>query len=316
MSVPRPRSGFTLIELLVVIAIIGVLVALLLPAVQSAREAARRMQCTNNLKQFGIALHNYHDTHGRFPFGAIGRSTTTGDYFVTGNQQYRQPFIVAILPYLEQGTLYATYNVAFQFETLQNSTTRRTPLATMTCPSDEQRFFQRPNENPADAKGSYAVNWGANTYFTPGPGGQGPFWIAYGATFAELTDGSSGTLAMSEIIQTRTPHGTPADLDRRGRIWNDDSACYQVSARLTPNSRIPDYGRCVNDPPNRAPCINSTSVAESREFYMAARSKHPGGVVGLMCDGSVRFFKDSVAQPIWRSISTRAGGEVVSSDAY
>jgi prepilin-type N-terminal cleavage/methylation domain-containing protein len=308
------RHGFTLIELLVVIAIIGVLIALLLPAVQQAREAARRARCINNLKQLGIAIHNYHDVHGRFPYGALGRDVSTGIYIT---HVHRQPFIVAILPFIEQRSLFDSYNMSIRWETPENYTTRNIEIGIMSCPSDEQRYFERPGESqPDDVMGSYGVNWGANTYFTPGPNGQGPFWLAYGARFAEITDGSTNTLAMTELIQAKTPNGSPPDLDRRGRIWNDDSACYAISARLTPNSPAPDFCRCVNDPANGTPGINNNDINVAREFYMAARSKHPAGVNGQMCDGSVRFFKNTIAPSVWRASSTRSGNEIISADSY
>src|SRR6478672_3439320 len=168
-----PRPGFTLIELLVVIAIIGVLIALLLPAVQAAREAARRMQCTNNLKQIGLALHNYHDVHGRFPLGSILVNTPNG--------AYRQPFLAALLPFLEQRNLYASFNYNLSFQVDENQTTRASVVNVFNCPSDTPRVFTNNTDTVSDVKGSYGVNWGQNVY-----GDQGlpaPFGLNYGAKF-------------------------------------------------------------------------------------------------------------------------------------
>jgi prepilin-type N-terminal cleavage/methylation domain-containing protein len=181
----KRRKGFTLIELLVVIAIIGVLIALLLPAVQSAREAARRMQCTNNLKQIGLALHNYHDTHGRFPLGSTQVATPVGPY--------RQPFLTALMPFLEQRALYESYNYHLSFQTENNATTRTYRVGVFDCPSDTPQTFVNNGGNVTDVKGSYGVNWGQNTY-----GDQvlpAPFFLNYGATFAEIRDGTSNNVA-------------------------------------------------------------------------------------------------------------------------
>jgi prepilin-type N-terminal cleavage/methylation domain-containing protein/prepilin-type processing-associated H-X9-DG protein len=315
----RPRAGFTLIELLVVIAIIGVLIALLLPAVQQAREAARRIQCTNNLKQLGIALHTYLDSNGQFPLGAVGRVVSSGDY---PSNSYRQPFVVALLPYYEQLALYNSYNFDLNFNHIANTTTRVTWINVYQCPSDTRQMFQQASGSTFvnfDAKGNYGLNWGANTFWNQGAGNGvrlAPFYIGYGARMADITDGTSGTLAMMEMRQAPSPNGTPPDIDRRARLWNDDTACYQISTRMPPNSRLPDYSRCVNDPARALPCINNNNATAARDFYLGARSRHPGGVNGLLCDGSVRFFKDSIALPVWQGLSTSSGGEVISSDSY
>jgi prepilin-type N-terminal cleavage/methylation domain-containing protein/prepilin-type processing-associated H-X9-DG protein len=315
----RPRRGFTLIELLVVIAIIAVLIALLLPAVQAAREAARRIQCTNNIKQLGLALHNYHDVHGQFPLGAQGRNPATGLYYAAPLLN-RQPFFVAVMPFVEQGNLFSSYNAMLSFNDISNTTTRQTPMSTLQCPSDTPQFFNQVGGSAlvsGDAKGSYGVNWGTNAYWDQGGGNgirQAPFYLSYGARLGDITDGTSNTLAIMEMIQAPSPNGTPQVADRRARIWNDDSACYQISTRFGPNSRLPDYGTCANDPVRGLPCINDT--VNSNLFYMGARSRHPGGVNALLCDGSVRFFKDSIGIPTWKALSTSAGGEVISSDQY
>jgi prepilin-type processing-associated H-X9-DG protein len=121
---------------------------------------------------------------------------------------------------------------------------------------------------------------------------------------------------MMEMRQAPSPNGSPPAIDRRGRLWNDDSSNYQVSTRLTPNSRLPDYGVCVSDPVQGIPCINDTNSADALTFYMTARSRHPGGVNGLFCDGSVHFFKDTIGLPVWKALSTMNAGEVISSDQY
>lgn len=319
------RSAFTLIELLVVIAIISVLIALLLPAVQSAREAARRIQCVNNLKQLGLGLQNYHDINLRFPMGAQGRDPTTGLYPLPN---YRQPFVVTLMPYYEQTALYNSYNFGQPlFESVANNTARLTKINVYSCPSDTPRVFAKQVGSAVqefDVKGNYGVNWGQGTFWNQGSDtavptarGWAPFYLSYGASLAEILDGSSNTLAMLEMLQSASPNatlGNPPDLDRRARIWNDDSATYQISTRLNPNSGAPDYGRCVNDPVAKLPCINDTS--DGRGYYLASRSRHPGGVNALFCDGSVHFLKNTISLPTYQALSTRAGGEVISGDAY
>ncbi len=301
----RGRLGFTLIELLVVIAIIAVLIALLLPAVQSAREAARRVQCVNNVKQLGLALHNYHDVHGRFAPGSI--------QVTVNNVAYRQPFITSLLPFIEQGNLTNSYNFNISFQADENGTTRTVRVNAFDCPSDQPVVFVNNGGSVTDVKGSYGVNWGQNTY-----GDQilpAPFGLNYGASLAELTDGTSNTFLMSELIQLPHPPGQPVDtIDRRGRVWSDQASSHQISTRNGPNSQVPDYGACWHDTdPRKAPCTRKTG--DGPNHYLSSRSRHPGGVNTLLGDGSVRFIKDSISIPTWRALSSRAGGEVVSSDS-
>jgi len=327
----RPRRGFTLIELLVVIAIIAVLIALLLPAVQAAREAARRAQCVNNLKQIGIALHNYHDTVGTLPPGH--RSSVCGTW---------QTFI---LPYIEGNAGYNAYNTYgryllpdgtknadgnLRYGGACNTTVTGMRLNTLTCPSDT------PTKIGSVTEHSYAVNFGNAGFFqelqksinnmsyaTPYyPGGN---WL--GAPFSDsdpsnypsrertynissISDGTSNTLMASEVIQSQ-------DSSFRGYTWWGDAACFETW--LAPNSRLPDVtqGYCstvfpkvyLQDPP----CMNTTGTQGPT---YAARSRHPGGVNTVFCDGSVKFIKNSISLNTWRALSTSQGNEVVSSDAY
>lgn len=297
------RGGFTLIELLVVIAIIAVLISLLLPAVQSAREAARRAQCVNNLKQLGLSLHNYHDVHGRFAPGSIQVTWPNG-------YNYRQPFITSLLPFLEQRALADSFNFSFAFTEVANQTTRTVRVNVFDCPSDEKIVFTNNSGVVSDVKGSYGINWGQNTY-----GNQGlvaPFALNYGTSLAELTDGTSNTFLMAELIQTPHPAGQPLDtIDRRGRVWSDQPSSHQISTRISPNAQQPDYGACWVA--RQAPCNRNTGNGPNH--YIGSRSRHPGGVNTLMGDGSVRFTKDTIAIQAWRALSSRAGGEVISSDA-
>lgn len=298
----RRRMGFTLVELLVVIAIIGVLVGLLLPAVQAAREAARRMQCSNNLHQLGIALHMYQDAVKRFPPGTIGRDPANPAVYLAK----RTPFIRHMLNYLEQGNRGAVYNDAFNWhlQPQANWPIVFGYLPVWHCPSDTS--LQMETNDFKDYKGNYGVNWGAETQVVANQSLRGPFYYHYGARFGDMADGTSNTFAMLEMIQAPTPLGTP--IDRRGRPWNEDSACYQVSTNLSPNSRAPDRGTCVNNPSIGLPCISGGSIAQQT---LASRSRHTGGVQVLMCDGSTHFISEAIDILTYRGLSTQAGGEVV-----
>ena len=299
--VPR-KAGFTLVELLVVIAIIGVLVGLLLPAVQAAREAARRMQCSNNLHQLGIALHNYSDVHKKFPPGTIGRDPNNPANYTNK----RTPFIRFMLDFLEQGNRGKVYDdsVNWHLQPEANWPVVFSYMSVWHCPSDTS--LRMETNAFLDYKGNYGVNWGAQTQVVTNAAMKGPFYYHYGARFGDLSDGTSNTFAMLEMIQAPTPTGTP--IDRRGRPWNEDSSCYQVSSDLSPNSRAPDRGVCVNRPEIKLPCINGGSIGQ---FTLASRSRHTGGVQVLMCDASVHFLAESVDIVTYRALSTQAGGETV-----
>ena len=312
MVVRLRNRGFTLIELLVVIAIIAVLISLLLPAVQSAREAARRIQCVNNLKQMGLAIHNYNNSYERFPMGAVGRSPLTGQ--PPAGVAYRRPFCIAIYPYLEQTSIYNSYNNNVGFNLPENATARLAKINAWQCPSDVTYLFNEGGNSLTtvmDYKGSYGVNWGANEFFNQGPG-RSPFWISYGASIAEISDGTSNTLAMMEMLQVPQPNGV-SPVDRRARIWNDEPGCYQLSTRIAPNSSLPDIGQCRNAIELQAPCTN---VADTLVYSLGSRSRHPGGVNTLLCDGSVRFVKNTVNLSSWQALGTMRGGELISAEGY
>ena len=253
-------AGFTLVELLVVIAIIGILVALLLPAVQAAREAARRTACKNNFRQLGIAMQNFHDVNKAFPIGGRGVNPATADYQSGGPP--RTPFCIFLFPYLEETNKYELYDFDFNAIGQTQGTVMGERLDIWTCPSDEPQLATSCGGGALiETKGNYGVNWGTDTFYRPKPNDvlwpvlRSPFWIEFGASIRQITDGTTKTLAMMEMVQAPSESGTPCD--RRGRIWNEDSSCYQIMTRFGPNSNAQDNGWCVDRPEIGLPCIRS-----------------------------------------------------------
>lgn len=333
------RNAFTLIELLVVIAIIAVLIALLLPAVQSAREAARRIQCTNNLKQLGLAMATYHDSIGSFPPGA--RYTSWGTWY-----HYS-------LSFLEQGAVYNAFN--FMGSNLTTPQLTYLDPSNSTAATVRVSAFQCPSDQPTApiggvTAGNYAANYGntgtglfqitgsspycCTTYNGVLFGGAPFSWIAIGTapvqsfagTFgvASITDGTSNTMLLAEVIQGQS-NGSQFDL--RGFIQYGSSSGF--ATYLAPNSQQPDLlndaSYCAypfsNNPPCKfrtasPPAFNGDTTPGINGDTYAARSRHPGGVNAVFADGSVHFVKNSIALPTWRALSTTHGGEVISSDAY
>lgn len=328
---PRSRAdckghGFTLVELLVVIAIIGVLVALLLPAIQAAREAARRNSCVNNLKQLGLAMLNYESAHEQLPPGVMGRGTD-GSPLPSSSGEVRTAYIVQVLPYLEQKNISDLYDFDLPWwNPVNQQVILGKELEAWSCPSDESQVF-----GGDEYKGSYGLNWGYNSYLEQGPNNAkeplAPFYLSFGARLGQIVDGTSSTLAMMEMLQVPDERLT-GQLDRRARLWNEDSSCYQISTRFAPNSNAPDEGVCEDRPDVGAPCIPTGSTPAARlEHHLVSRSRHPGGINVLLCDGSVHYITDGVdstddpanASPpltaiqlgVWQAMSTMGGGEIV-----
>ena len=313
-SAARRRTAFTLIELLVVIAIIGVLIGLLLPAVQKVREAANRMKCANNFKQLGLAMHNYHDTNSQFPMGAQGLPCPG----LSATLPQRTPFLPYLLPYFEQDNVYKLYNFNVGFNNAANTTAIGIKLIVFQCPADDARPQFTGSGGAMDYKGNYGLNWGRWTYcdqggpatntapLNVGIQGKAPFGERYGARIAEVSDGTSNTMMWMEMLQGR---GETAPLDRRGRLWNNDSCGYNVMTRYPPNSTTPDYTLCNNNPEANLPCTQG--AGDNLNYYMGARSRHSGGVNVSLCDGSVRFVASNIDLLTWTALSSQAGGEVV-----
>ena len=326
------KRGFTLIELLVVIAIIAVLIALLLPAVQSAREAARRAQCVNNLKQIGLATHNYVDAQGRLP---IARGVRPARPY-TAISKYNYSGFAGILPYLEQSNVFSAINYNLTM-TLQdgNSTAMATVISSYLCPSESQRV-------PALTAGNnYRFNEGANILYgyaeTDPPGHNtamippnGPFFAERSIFLSAITDGLSNTALASEKLMGDFNQGlaTPRRDIYNSPVYPDSpeaayQACQAMDEHDISTSGESGAGAPWLDgflhtaiykhvsPPNKKSCYHRPD-----RLTMTVSSNHPGGVNVAFCDGSVHFIKDTIDRGVWRSLGSMNGGEVLSSDQY
>lgn len=346
------RRAFTLVELLVVIAIIGILVALLLPAVQAARESARRAQCMNNSKQITLAIHAFHEAKEMFPPAALDCCHGT--------------WMMSIMPYVEEinlsrmykglgtfGNLNSTPDKPFYFDVI-NLPVTTLRLSYATCPSDQQNVMHMHYTDVTQAGGTdatalltlhnYGVNHGntgleprravgsrqpvgATNIYNPPYGylivedlngekyGGAPFEPRKEINFAHIRDGASNTLLVSEFV-TGEFAGDPRDnkIDVRGLTWWGDGCGF--STYLAPNSSLGDvvgqadyfqYPHADNPPAVQA------SSATPAVLY-GSRSRHPGGVVSGLCDGSVRFVTDQIDLNLWRALSTIRGKEVTTLD--
>ncbi len=352
----RPyRRAFTLIELLVVIAIIAVLIALLLPAVQAAREAARRIQCTNNLKQLGLGMHNYEGANGVLPpqmvltFNASGAVSWKSSWGASSR----------ITPFLELGTVYNAINFTNKTSDSSNATAVSTQLAVFLCPS-EPNVQPSTSTNSAGVTSTYGLSnygWNEGTWYTFGGFTcRVPTAGAIGSNlrrpWSSFTDGLSNTLLGGEVkTYTPTYHdcgAVPPPGPSGASAYPDvptvlasiaaapGSGCRSVTAPsgmsggghthwCNGNSFYDGFTTAL--PPNtRSPAgplaadsdMSSEDEDDGGPTYAAvtSRSHHPGGVNALFADGSVRFIKSTVDWRAWRSLGTVAGGEVLSADQY
>jgi prepilin-type N-terminal cleavage/methylation domain-containing protein/prepilin-type processing-associated H-X9-DG protein len=336
-----PGRGFTLIELLVVIAIIGLLIALLLPAVQSAREAGRRTQCINNIKQLGLAVHQYVDSIGVLPPTMVLAGSGTKVAWSNGwSVQMR------ILPAIGQGPAYNAINFSVAYQQHENTTVTGLVIATFLCPSEAN---QQPTSH--QTFGDVGVNnygWCMGDWFVWGSfGGPSPNRSAFGPnqsrTWADFTDGLSQTMLLAEV-KSYQPY--LRDCGGLSKI-NDPSSVPTPDAN--PTQVVPEYagGSCTLKPDGHAEWVDGgvhhtgfttawtpnkvtggtpgpdLDINGQREKVggptfaaITARSYHPGGVNILLGDGSVRFVKTTINGATWRALGTVGGGEVIGGDSY
>jgi prepilin-type N-terminal cleavage/methylation domain-containing protein len=326
------RQGFTLIELLVVIAIIAILISLLLPAVQSAREAARRLQCKNNLKQIGLALHNYHDVHLGFPPAFVsdvgsGGTTPGGEWSIHSR----------ILPYLDQANLYNLADLSLAYDDPANGDIAIQRVDTFLCPSEPEDRVRTSGGNPIHYPVNYGYNGGTwnvwdNTTQTPGNGSFAP---NNSFNMAKYSDGTSNTLCFSEVKAytpynrdgdngTSTIPGTAAEVEvlialggsnkaNSGHTEGVDGRVHQTgfTTTLPPNARVSgvvagndeaDYTSCRED---KTSCTGSTFAA------VTSRSWHAGAVQSLLMDGSVHSISENIDLGTWRDLGQRNDGDVL-----
>jgi len=323
--VRRGSRAFTLIELLVVIAIIAVLIGLLLPAVQAARAAARRVQCVNQLKQLALAIHNYESTHAVFPPGQMKIS-----YAATPKFRGFSLF-VNLLPYIEQQPLYSRWNFSDPLGNTEGSTANSaTVLGLLVCPADI--IQQNPVANSTRWYGiaSYGGNGGTQSHPPSNLASDGMFHATGPAApgfnqvrIAEVLDGLSSTLLLGERnhvdpnYDTFAAAGWTTEPMWQWGWWAAGGGNFGLSD-LTMSSYAPINYRIGFGYNNRPGDVGDASGFAKYDTLRVNSfgSQHPGGANFALGDGSVRFLKDSTAQPVLRSLSTRAGTEVVSSDAF
>jgi prepilin-type N-terminal cleavage/methylation domain-containing protein/prepilin-type processing-associated H-X9-DG protein len=324
----RNPAGFTLVELLVVIAIIAILVSLLLPAVQAAREASRRMHCANNLKQFGLALLNFESAHRTLPPGTMSRDRFS---YASNSQSagYEWPYLIHfVLPYLEEDTYYKiVHGPEFNLQNPWHSpqvwpaSVDDLDLSFLRCPADQQ-----PSNLKALTVGSLTLRLPASNYlgifsglndgdnfFKRKPAMTAVFRYHDRVALSKIKDGTSKTIAMAEYLT-----GLDA-LDLRGFFMTNRAGCQFLYVTLGPNSKAPDNllsshpGFCPRDNSRNRPLLNLPCVGGATdENYASPRSRHPGGVNAVLCDGSVRLFTDSIADLVWQPMGWIADGSTSS----
>ena len=309
---PRFPRGFTLIELLVVITIIAVLIALLLPAVQSAREAARRSQCLNNLKQMGLALHNYHGSTDVFAPGYVSAVATSDDNYPELGPGWGWGAMV--LNYLEQPALFNATNFSMPITDPASSTVRQTVLATYLCPSSSPSgpvSLRNGEKGPVSisdiAPGQYLASAGQWEIEDVPGSNNGIFYRNSRIGLRDITDGSSQTLLIGErsrnVCDATWVGAIPSMVVCTNPSWSIRD-CATSNVMVIANTGPWEDETWVNVPNHKD--------AKADDFW----SLHPGGCNFLMGDGSVRFIKESVNPIVFSSLATRAGGEVVSADQY
>jgi prepilin-type N-terminal cleavage/methylation domain-containing protein len=327
------RSAYTLVELLVVIAIIGILVGLLLPAVQTAREAARRSECANNLRQLGVALQNYESTYRRFPASTIVELATTS---TTNNLAWG--IHGRILMFLEHDALYAEVDITQPWDYQPAIDAMR--VSVYGCPSDPGA---RRLRDPGGGRSrlyptTYGFNMGTWFVYHPqtGQGGDGMFYPNSHLPLSAVLDGTSNTLLAAEVRawQPYTRNGGPSTTaipdtpDAAAAIVASGPDFKGTGHTEWPDGRVHHTGFTTAMPPNTRVSVPIGGTVYDADFnswqegrnghagnptyaVITSRSYHPGVVQAVLVDGSVRPVADSIQTGVWRALSTRAGGEVI-----
>jgi len=336
------RKAFTLVELLVVIAIIGILIALLLPAVQAAREAARRSQCTNNLKQFVLAGHNYHDVYKTFPRFSYTYSADSGSHW--------EGFSVhtMLLPYIEQGALYDQWKI--RYDTTPDpgagwwvggggghfSAVRKTAIAAFLCPSANRSPMSGWLWGPGC---NYAVSMGPSLDWDNSTTTPGVFRMWHETKISDILDGTSNTIFAAEMLTGDNNGGmyTPGEPVRNAQFSGSrsypntftkaDIDAWGQQCEANKNDHLSSNGWnwiCCNMtqtvfntvvPPNwqfpTCIAVNPPGMASDRDGAYPSRSFHPGGTVHALADGSVRFISETIKYDTYQALGTRAMGETI-----
>jgi prepilin-type N-terminal cleavage/methylation domain-containing protein/prepilin-type processing-associated H-X9-DG protein len=339
----RRRPGFTLIELLVVIAIIAILIGLLLPAVQKIREAANRMKCSNNLKQLGLAAHNFESSFQTLPPGEWTRSTDGGSS--------RPSLLTVILAYVEQANKFNQFNFAFDVNTgAPNVAARTQDVPIFKCPSETSSVFFTAGGQPVGRTNYFgSIGAMADSRGLSDPMG-GPFYVQssvaagetpLGLPIAGLTDGTSNTAMFAEVMRGLATSGTTifhttnvqsGDIAVAPGLYDgrNVSGCVggSVASRIQyvglqyyrgginhnsfySHTLPPNWNRKQSNPASQKYTCGDASF---RRAHIAASSYHTGGVNVCLADGSVRFVRDSINFDTWRAVGSRSGGEVATLD--
>jgi prepilin-type N-terminal cleavage/methylation domain-containing protein/prepilin-type processing-associated H-X9-DG protein len=317
------RRAFTLVELLATIAIIGLLVGLLMPAVQSARESSRRISCVNNLKQWALGMHLHHESQGFFPY--FGQRRNNPEVNTQVGVAHRRMWVQSLWPFVEQVTLSNQWNMNDNYYGTApanaggpaNRELIKVKLPMYFCPSDlPGSVYGVPGGLMApwgegSSRGNYAVNMGpTRAYVSSGP--RGPFgiknlagggtYVPFRTQFAHLKDGSSNTFLMSEL--RCAPNESD---DARGGLFIEPNGGW-FTAAAPPNSGIDRWSANVikNNENSIFPAVYTADSSDQWQYVV--RSQHPGGANAVFCDGSVAFMPDAIDLGVWQELSTRNSG--------